>query len=209
MPSGSRQFLAARMTKSYDAARSARRRAKRGHSSQGSAQGGPSPVAGLETRWPEGLRGRRLRKPESAHSLEVPPKLPHGAAAMRAFFGRRGVDIRPRYASMLKKSRVNSTLTRQALCTAVYDCCPQLSRAKARELVDVTLEELPQALIRGEPVKLRSFGEFAPRAKRERIGRNPKTGVEAPIRARRVITFHASPVLVARVNGELPSESSE
>jgi nucleoid-associated protein YgaU len=68
--------------------------------------------------------------------------------------------------------------------------------------VDVTLEELSQALIRGEPVKLRSFGEFAPRAKRERIGRNPKTGVEAPIRARRFISFHASPVLGAGVNCE-------
>ena len=85
---------------------------------------------------------------------------------------------------MLKKSRANSTLTRQALCAAVYDCCPRLSRAKARELVEATFEELSQALIRGEAVKLRSFGTFAPRAKGERIGRNPKSGVEAPIRER-------------------------
>ena len=110
---------------------------------------------------------------------------------------------------MLKKSRASSTLTRQALCAAVYDCCPQLSRAKARELVEATFEELSQALIRGEAVKLRSFGEFVPREKRERIGRNPKTGVEAPIRARKVVTFHASPVLVARVNGGPPGEAGD
>jgi integration host factor subunit alpha len=110
---------------------------------------------------------------------------------------------------MLKKSQANSTLTRQALCAAVFDCCPQLSRAKARELVDATFEELSEALVRGEPVKLRSFGAFVPRAKRERIGRNPKTGTEAPIRARRVISFHASPVLVARVNGEPPGETGD
>ena len=110
---------------------------------------------------------------------------------------------------MLKEARGNGTLTRQALCAAVYECCPQLSRAKARELVEATFEELSQALIRGEPVKLRSFGEFVPRAKRQRIGCNPKTGVEAPIRARRVITFHASPVLVAQVNGEPPGEAGD
>ena len=110
---------------------------------------------------------------------------------------------------MLKKSQASSTLTRQGLCAAVYDCCPQLSRAKARELVEATFEELSQALIRGEQVKLRGFGEFVPRAKRERIGRNPKTGVEAPILARKVISFHASPVLVARVNGEPPGEAGD
>jgi len=110
---------------------------------------------------------------------------------------------------MLNETRENRTLTRQGLCAAVYGCCPQLSRAKARELVDATFEELSQALIRGEPVKLRSFGAFVPRAKRERVGRNPKTGVGATICARRVISFHASPVLVARVNGEPPPESSE
>ena len=108
---------------------------------------------------------------------------------------------------MLKESRANSTLTRQALCAAVYECCPQLSRAKARELVDATLEELSEALIRGEPVKLQSFGTFVPRAKRARIGRNPKTGVEATISARRVVMFHASQVLVARVNGDQPGEA--
>jgi len=60
-----------------------------------------------------------------------------------------------------------------------------------------------------EPVKLQGFGTFALRTKRERLGRNPKTGVEATICARRVISFHASPALIARVNGEPPRESSD
>jgi len=56
--------------------------------------------------------------------------------------------------------------------------------------------------MRGEQVKLRSFGTFNVREKRGRIGRNPKTGVEAPICPRKVLTFKASPVLIAHLNGE-------
>ena len=63
--------------------------------------------------------------------------------------------------------------------------------------------------MRGEPVKLRSFGTFNVRSKRERPGRNPKTGVEAPITARKVLTFKASPVLLARVNGETINDDEE
>lgn len=65
----------------------------------------------------------------------------------------------------------------------------------------MTLEEIGDSLDRNEPVKLRAFGAFNVRSKRERIGRNPKTGVEAPIKPRRVVTFKPSPVLIARVNG--------
>jgi integration host factor subunit alpha len=101
---------------------------------------------------------------------------------------------------MTKKTE-GRTLTRAALREAVYSCCPTLSRAEAREILDATFEEIREALIRGEPVKLRSFGSFNVRSKRERVGRNPKTGEEAPICSRRVLTFKASPVLVAHVNG--------
>jgi integration host factor subunit alpha len=65
---------------------------------------------------------------------------------------------------------------------------------------EMTLEEIADAFTRGESVRLRSFGAFNVRSKRERIGRNPKTGIEAPIRPRRVVTFKASPVLIARAN---------
>ncbi|WP_374307044.1 integration host factor subunit alpha [Methylocella sp.] len=93
------------------------------------------------------------------------------------------------------------TATRAALLEAVYASCPALSRAQARQIFEMALEEISDALVRGDSVKLRSFGLFSVRAKRERIGRNPRTGVEAPIKPRRVLTFKPSPVLSACVNG--------
>ena len=108
---------------------------------------------------------------------------------------------------MVKETPGNHTLTRQALRAAVYDCCPQLSRAKAREIFNVAFEEFSEALIRGEPVKLQGFGTFALRTKRERLGRNPKTGVEVPILPRRVMVFKPSAILKQRINsGEDVSE---
>ena len=81
-----------------------------------------------------------------------------------------------------------------------------MSRAQARDIFEMTLEEIVNAVLREDPVKLRAFGAFNVRSKRERIGRNPRTGVEAKIVARRVMTFKASPTLVARVNGETPPD---
>jgi integration host factor subunit alpha len=98
------------------------------------------------------------------------------------------------------------TTTRAELLDAVYNACPSLSRAQAREVFEMTLEEIVDSLLREEPVKLRAFGAFSVRSKRERIGRNPRTGVEAKITARRVLTFKASPTLVARVNGIEPGD---
>ena|SRR5271165_5942153 len=80
---------------------------------------------------------------------------------------------------MLKETKRNGTLTRVELRAAVYDCRPGLTRAEAQMLLDETLGEICAALIRGESVSLRSFGTFNVRAKRERIGRNPKNGVAA------------------------------
>lgn len=93
------------------------------------------------------------------------------------------------------------TTTRSDLMKVVYAACPSLSRAQARQLFEITLDEIVGALLREEPVKLRSFGAFNVRSKRERVGRNPRNGVEATIDARRVLTFKASPTLIARVNG--------
>jgi integration host factor subunit alpha len=93
------------------------------------------------------------------------------------------------------------TITRIELLDAVYTACPSLSRAQARAVFEMTLEEIVGALLRDDSVKLRSFGAFNVRSKRARVGRNPRTGVEAAINARRVMTFKASPTLIARVNG--------
>lgn len=100
-----------------------------------------------------------------------------------------------------KSPKARKTTTRADLLEAVYSASPVLSRAQAREIFEIALEEISDALVRGESVKLRSFGLFSIRSKRERIGRNPRTGVEVPITPRRVLTFKASPVLTASING--------
>ena len=59
-------------------------------------------------------------------------------------------------------------------------------------MVDAFFDLIAQSLINGEDVKLSSFGNFQVRMKKARPGRNPRTGEEVPIEARRVVTFHAS-----------------
>ncbi len=98
------------------------------------------------------------------------------------------------------KEKTGKTATRADLLDAIYESCRTLSRAQARDIFEMALEEISDALVRGETVKLRSFGLFAVRSKRERIGRNPRTGIEVPIKPRRVLTFKPSPVLIGSVN---------
>jgi integration host factor subunit alpha len=98
------------------------------------------------------------------------------------------------------KEKAGKTATRADLLDAIYESCRTLSRAQARDIFEMALEEISDALVRGETVKLRSFGLFAVRSKRERIGRNPRTGIEVPIKPRRVLTFKPSPVLIGSVN---------
>jgi len=95
-----------------------------------------------------------------------------------------------------------ATLTKQEIARAVYSACPRISRRQSKELIDAVLEEIVSALVAGDDVKLRRFGNFAVCQKRERPGRNPKTGVMAPITARRVVTFRGSEKLKAEVGGE-------
>ena len=93
------------------------------------------------------------------------------------------------------------TITRANLAEALYEQVG-LSRNESAELVDSVFGHVSDALISGEAVKISSFGSFGLRDKEERIGRNPKTGEEAPISPRRVLVFRASQVLKARVNHE-------
>lgn len=74
-----------------------------------------------------------------------------------------------------------------------------LNKREAKELVESFFEEVRNALERGEQVKLSGFGNFTLRNKNERPGRNPKTGDEIPISARRVVTFRPGQKLKARV----------
>jgi integration host factor subunit alpha len=74
-----------------------------------------------------------------------------------------------------------------------------LNKREAKELVELFFEEVRHALERGEQVKLSGFGNFILRDKNQRPGRNPKTGEEIPITARRVVTFRPGQKLKARV----------
>jgi integration host factor subunit alpha len=103
---------------------------------------------------------------------------------------------------MLRKLE-RRTITRFELADAIYNAVG-LSRSEAAELLEHTLGEMTEAILRGEDVKISGFGNFMVRSKKERIGRNPKTLVEAPIPARKVVTFKASRLMKLRLmNGEI------
>lgn len=76
-----------------------------------------------------------------------------------------------------------------------------LNKREAKELVELFFEEIRSALENGDPVKLSGFGNFDLRDKNQRPGRNPKTGEEIPITARRVVTFRPGQKLKSRVEG--------
>jgi integration host factor subunit alpha len=75
-----------------------------------------------------------------------------------------------------------------------------LNKREAKEVVESFFEEIREALEEGDPVKLSGFGNFGLRSKNKRPGRNPKTGEEIPISARRVVTFRPGQKLKSRVD---------
>jgi len=91
------------------------------------------------------------------------------------------------------------TLTRMDLSEAVFREVG-LSRNESADLVETVLEHISQTLVKGETVKISSFGTFSVRAKNERMGRNPKTGEEVPITPRRVLSFRPSNLMKDKVN---------
>ena len=99
---------------------------------------------------------------------------------------------------MAENESNGKTLTRADLAEAVYRQVG-LSRTESASMVEFVLDEISEALVRGETVKLSSFATFEVRHKNERVGRNPKTGEEVPISPRRVMTFRASNVLKDRI----------
>lgn len=91
------------------------------------------------------------------------------------------------------------TLTKAELAEALFERLG-LNKREAKDMVDSFFDEIRAALERGESVKLAGFGNFQLRDKPQRPGRNPKTGEEIAITARRVVTFHASQKLKAAVS---------
>ena len=91
------------------------------------------------------------------------------------------------------------TLTKAELAEMLFERVG-LNKREAKDMVETFFDEIRGALERGESVKLSGFGNFQLRDKPQRPGRNPKTGEEIPITARRVVTFHASQKLKAMVD---------
>ncbi len=92
----------------------------------------------------------------------------------------------------------HKTLTRMDLSEAVFREVG-LSRNDSSQLIESVLEYMSDALVKGEQVKISSFGTFSVRDKSARVGRNPKTGQEVPINPRRVLTFRPSHLMKDRV----------
>ena len=90
------------------------------------------------------------------------------------------------------------TVTRADLAEAVYNQIG-LAKKESADFVDMIFDEVSNALLKGDEVKICKFGTLNLRDKKERIGRNPKTGKVVPVTARRVITFHASAHLKKRI----------
>ena len=84
-----------------------------------------------------------------------------------------------------------NTITRADLAEELYRNIG-LSHNESAEIIEMFFEEILQCFEKGEEVKLTSFGTFKIRNKKERVGRNPKTGVEAKISSRKVVTFKPS-----------------
>jgi integration host factor subunit alpha len=101
-----------------------------------------------------------------------------------------------------------NTVTRAQLAEAIYTNVG-LSRNESSALLETVLERISAALEAGEAVKISAFGTFLVRQKGQRVGRNPKTGVEVPILPRKVLSFRPSQVLKGRINNEPEGEGDE
>ncbi len=98
-----------------------------------------------------------------------------------------------------------STLTKADLAEKLYQELG-LNKREAKELVELFFEEIRYALENNESVKLSGFGNFDLRDKNQRPGRNPKTGEDIPITARRVVTFRPGQKLKSRVENATPKD---
>ena len=95
----------------------------------------------------------------------------------------------------------SKTVTRNDLYGTVHRKVG-LSLRESADLTESVLNEISDCIVRGETVKLPGFGTFTVRKKGQRIGRNPKTGVEAIIKPRRVLAFKASPLMKTQMNAK-------
>lgn len=112
-------------------------------------------------------------------------------------------DDLPAGERVLLTSVETPTLTKAELSELLFERLG-LNMRESKDMVEAFFEIITEALVKGEDVKLSGFGNFAIRRKAPRPGRNPRTGESIPIKARNVVTFHASAKLKAVVQGDVP-----
>ena len=106
-------------------------------------------------------------------------------------------------ALMLLASLDTPTLTKAELAELLFDKLG-LNKRESKDMVEAFFELVNDTLVQGTDVKLSGFGNFQIRQKAPRPGRNPRTGEAIPIKARQVVTFHASAKLKGMVQGDIP-----
>jgi len=106
--------------------------------------------------------------------------------------------------ALLLGSLETPTLTKAELAELLFDKLG-LNKRESKDMVEAFFEILHASLVKGQDVKLSGFGNFNIRRKAPRPGRNPRTGESIPIKARNVVTFHASHKLKGQVQGDVPA----
>lgn len=112
-------------------------------------------------------------------------------------------DIAPLSGGVMLPSLETPTLTKAELAELLFERLG-LNKRESKDMVEAFFDIVNDALVAGDDVKLSGFGNFAIRRKAPRPGRNPRTGESIPIKARNVVTFHASHKLKAVVQGDVP-----
>ena len=97
-------------------------------------------------------------------------------------------------------------MTKADIIEGVYEKVG-FSKKESAEIVELVFDTVKETLERGDKIKISGFGNFQVRQKNARVGRNPQTGKEIEISARRVLTFRPSQVLKSALNGEAPPEN--
>ena len=113
-------------------------------------------------------------------------------------------DTKKDAAAVVIGSLETPTLTKAELAELLFDKLG-LNKRESKDMVEAFFDILHDSLVKGQDVKLSGFGNFNIRRKAPRPGRNPRTGESIPIKARNVVTFHASHKLKGQVQGDAPT----
>jgi integration host factor subunit alpha len=113
-------------------------------------------------------------------------------------------DVKKEAAAVVIGSLETPTLTKAELAELLFDKLG-LNKRESKDMVEAFFDILHDSLVKGQDVKLSGFGNFNIRRKAPRPGRNPRTGESIPIKARNVVTFHASHKLKGLVQGDAPT----